>query len=120
MGPYRPDRKARLLKVIVTTTAHRCRAVRCHYLRPPLAALSVTNDRGLAKAEAEAAPAGRTGATENGDIDEERGNWVCHPQHFPSLSKVKSVGTQKTKSPLAAEGGSEAPPMGLVIDSMSV
>jgi hypothetical protein len=53
----------------VTTKAHRCHAVRCHHLKPP-----GTNDSGPEKTEAEAATAGGTGATDNGDIREERGN----------------------------------------------
>jgi hypothetical protein len=77
-----------------------------------------TNDSGPEKTEAEGTTAGGTSATENGDIYEERGNWVCHLQNFPSLSKVKSMGTRNTKSSSAVEGRCETPPISLVIDLM--
>jgi hypothetical protein len=59
----------------VTTKAHRGHTVRCHYPKTP-----GTNDSGPGKTEAEAATAGGTGATENGDICEERGNRPLMPE----------------------------------------
>jgi hypothetical protein len=72
----------------------------------------------LRRRGAEGTTAGGTSATENGDIYEERGNWVCHLQNFPSLSKVKSMGTRNTKSSSAVEGRCETPPISVVIDLM--